>query len=65
MNMKARNGRMRQKSIPGPVIGRWLKRYFARHTAKDPYPITEEMLERMVEYGKGLPDPVVPEDDSL
>lgn len=31
----------------------------------DPYPITEEMLERMVEYGKDLPDPVVPEDDSL
>ena len=32
---------------------------------EDPYPITEEMLIRMAEYGKHLPNSAVPEDDDL
>src|SRR3990170_8393745 len=31
----------------------------------DPYPISEEMLRRVMDRSKGIPDPVVGEDDDL
>ena len=63
----ARKALQAQKERRNDDIEAWAERLAKDICAagEDPDPITKEMLERMVEYGKDLPDPVVPEDDSL